>query len=1397
MQAITYSTYPIFEADQVLTSKHLNDVVNYLEEQERLTRNRLIGIGIACGLEVSLSDDHTTVSISPGVGITSDGHLVAFHGNAFGEAANYSFFRPFTFGEREPYDFFKKAGKQIDLFDLHEQKVEEAEPFTEIEGGIEDYVVFLFLDCLDKKLKNCVENDCNEKGTERSFTLRPLLVKRDDARDIICREEELNVPKTEAEIDLHVNARFRLPALEIPRFRLGGNRLGHFNELYVRYDNLIENYMPVLQQSLQSAYERFRPILKNSFGNANPFQNNGNTDLQGKYLTIKNKNPFAVQYFYDMLRDLTDTYNEFRETVFDLMSECCPAPGRFPKHLRLGHLGSPITCEPSPYRTRFTYAPILNDQGVLKQQVLSLFRKMTLLASKFIVPTVEQIKITPSREMHEALSQRAIPYYYNILNEGVLLKNWDAVHQRKCRYNENLSYHSNRYAGTIPHVLNPLQYDHDQYGFLRIEGHLGMNYRTALTNILNTRNQENLPFDVVVLSLSDNASGTTIDFSECHFRDLEIMCMAWRKELECMLGEVVKGISQVDVNQTMKRATLGLRDTTTPFSASLFRIENSAVFRSSAVSGAKTEINVSENVKEKIEVKENSIGIVLNEAVKTATVGGGDYYVHAESLLLKDEDIRQLNRNEYEVAFAAPLLVASRAVAFAENVTGTCDELDIEKLETRMNELVAAAIRYQTLLTNYKATDATKVNVNVLQMIRLMSILIGRCTLEQLKIIKAEIDRRKEQLRKMNLFAEYVSKNPGIDHNGGVPKGGTFLLVYHDISSQDTPIHKGPFDLRGRVVNEKNQPLVGATVLVKGTNKGTTSDFGGFFSIRVDQLPVTLVANLFGLQTFEIEVTDPKQSILLRPGSGSDDNNEIFPVPQRFSVIADFYLPYQCCSDCPPIDYVILPPEGKEALELTPKSYCMPVDPNFPGALFSVYPAKGIVTGPGVSGDVASGFVFKPNEIDMGANDELEVNGFKVNGEDVTLSVMLFKKPEAKFAALVEPVDATGDGLFGQLILDNQSSDNAIKFIWEIQRVLIDGKPIENHIIETDSRDQIVLDTFIKRGEDFMVRLAAFSKNCENKIEQKVDVQIPPREVTLSLFDPNGNPTSTTINRSTADGAFTILATPGQGELGPKDVLKKFKIELAAVTKESNKYVFKVIGGNGTFKLEYVLPEGISNTMSITFTDGGNGGGGSTGPIIINRPGGLGPILINRPRDVASSSSLELFSNHNAILTSMRNDPRFRSVLGPTSDSFKVTSNVTEDLLTRIADGSLAAELVAGKFNGGFSSKMSVALKDTTKRLAAARNAKDQDFILQLLKLQLEQITTLAAVQTKDLSARDPLSKLVTEAIAEVKKLQERGVKMDKGKALSKSLSAIIKDMGDKPKAKERMGSLIAQIKKG
>lgn len=62
-----------------------------------------------------------------------------------------------------------------------------------------------------------------------------------------------------------------------------------------------------------------------------------------------------------------------------------------------------------------------------------------------------------------------------------------------------------------------------------------------------------------------------------------------------------------------------------------------------------------------------------------------------------------------------------------------------------------------------------------------------------------------------------------------------------------------PEDLRGRVVNEKNEPLEGVSVNVKGTTKGTTTDNKGMFSIDATAGQV-LVISYVGFVTQEVAI---------------------------------------------------------------------------------------------------------------------------------------------------------------------------------------------------------------------------------------------------------------------------------------------------------------------------------------------------------------------------------------------------------------------------------------------------------------------------------------------------------------------------------------------------------------
>ena len=50
--------YQAFRENQLLTHQQLNDVIEFFEDQDRLTRTCLLGVGIVCGLRISISGHH-------------------------------------------------------------------------------------------------------------------------------------------------------------------------------------------------------------------------------------------------------------------------------------------------------------------------------------------------------------------------------------------------------------------------------------------------------------------------------------------------------------------------------------------------------------------------------------------------------------------------------------------------------------------------------------------------------------------------------------------------------------------------------------------------------------------------------------------------------------------------------------------------------------------------------------------------------------------------------------------------------------------------------------------------------------------------------------------------------------------------------------------------------------------------------------------------------------------------------------------------------------------------------------------------------------------------------------------------------------------------------------------
>lgn len=74
----------------------------------------------------------------------------------------------------------------------------------------------------------------------------------------------------------------------------------------------------------------------------------------------------------------------------------------------------------------------------------------------------------------------------------------------------------------------------------------------------------------------------------------------------------------------------------------------------------------------------------------------------------------------------------------------------------------------------------------------------------------------------------------------------------------NTPAPKKIVTLEGKIVDNNNEPIIGATVEQKGTNNKTFTDLNGNYKLNADSETAPLIANFIGYE--KLEIPDPKNT---------------------------------------------------------------------------------------------------------------------------------------------------------------------------------------------------------------------------------------------------------------------------------------------------------------------------------------------------------------------------------------------------------------------------------------------------------------------------------------------------------------------------------------------------------
>lgn len=929
--------YSRFVKDQILTEVQLNEIIDFFEDQNRLTRTSLIGVGIVCGLKVKSTVQE--VQLSAGVAVTTDGDLIRL------ENTTYTWFTEYKAPEECRYDpFYYQTGgseKMVTLLELltSEQRDElvkntNAKVFTigELNTRIPNWVGLLYLEYYSRKPEKCTPTHCDNLGSRQVARPRIMAVSRPDMDRIIRKEagetmgDSIWTKYHEAETELA-----KMPVIAARRVILNNTVTLSASTLAGAYCSTVKKGSEELCTAIAQLYRTFRFVLDKEGALK------AEDAVKSLKITLTEKvTQLPYQYVYDFYKDIITAYNELRELLCKVALECLPDLYAFPKHIMLGAANYKGKAAVQPYRHRFYPSPAVSERREQICQAITLMNHMIAMISTFNPNTVEDSAFTPSKDYDQPLGNRAIPFYYQPFSK--ITPEWNHKLKLQGRENLNLSF-GNKTGG------DPLDSNIDGYNFFRVEGHMGKDYKTALAQITKIRDEKGIPVDVVAVRLGDvKLSDINLDDYACQFEDLNTMLRAFQAEMKCLIADASKFLSGFTLQLEKPHISL-IRDIALenthkwiiteailPKEQELIEMPSTnmayRMVRPEMMTGAdvmvtgmiadtqfispkitsfcdRTELyfKLDQLVKTEIEISQEALGKYYLQALETSVPTVEAFMEKARTLVQTDPQYTKLNEDEKYVVFEYPMQIIGYLDQIQRFIPESVKDIS-EKLILDYQALARLFCRRLKVMktrleSHFKSLKTLSGYEN-----RYMEIL-GKlpaicCGNEKLEVILKEIEKRKATILQNLSFAKFAQQHPGLEHKAGVHRGGTLVLVYATTGGRTISRTE---ELPLREVIEK-LPL--------------TREFRNPYR-DIDTFSQYMVENEDQVDK-EAELAIYMKENSIRPGSVFSQtiirqlNERIADIrqiicreiklPEKETVIADFCLPYLCCSTCPPVAFI-------------------------------------------------------------------------------------------------------------------------------------------------------------------------------------------------------------------------------------------------------------------------------------------------------------------------------------------------------------------------------------------------------------------------------------------------------------------------------------------------------------
>jgi hypothetical protein len=461
--------YRNYQADQVLTHTQLNETIAYFEDQDRLSRIGLTGVGIINGLQLttSLEGGIRKVVIHQGYGITTDGDLLTLQQpvEELGskektiqiESLEFSHYRPFEDDKATYAPFAYGTDDSISVFELCQSTDDGALPLSGM-PAIAKQVFLLYLECYPKDQDICGDINCDNQGIEQVARLRFLMIQEDNMIRV-CASDSIYHRFQELKHALSSLTTIRLLHVVLNDFNsqtpLQVDRL--YREAIVQ-GNTVQEFVTAVRKILDGT--RYLWVKDRDISELSADLNM----LVSQHLTFPAGSEFRFnQYRYALLKDLADEFNLLVKEISTFRSLENPDINAFPKHLLLGRLGG------ENYRHDFYASPAVSNYHEEVSSLLRRLRKIRHMLLTFDLTQSAGIRIIPSGFSEDAGIRRSIPFYYRPTQE--LIANWSGQPGI-----ELISYHYG--LGD-----NPLLIDHTNQTHFLIGGHLRTNAENTFQSL--------------------------------------------------------------------------------------------------------------------------------------------------------------------------------------------------------------------------------------------------------------------------------------------------------------------------------------------------------------------------------------------------------------------------------------------------------------------------------------------------------------------------------------------------------------------------------------------------------------------------------------------------------------------------------------------------------------------------------------------------------------------------------------------------------------------------------------------------------------------------------------------------------------------------------------------------